>query len=519
MIRSYIKILLLATIAVAIVSSMGYAQNFVRDYEGGEDEYEYVDRVRIDRYLDTEIWTNQPDGEYYEGDDIVMKFRTNRDAFVAIYSVDSRGRVNMLFPSSSDQDNYIQGGVTFSIPDARDEFDLVVTGPEGVENIQVVASRERFPIPDWYPNSGLICDWEDRADYMDYVNNRYFVRYEGQRFAYDRTVIYINEWEDDYFRPVYYPHYPSWTVYGNAYIDYPIGGTVYVNGIYWGCAPLYIPRLYVGWHTISVYDPYGYAWESDIHVLRYSTVVLDRTVIRPSRGFSSKYKEVRSAGYRDPVVYGYPDYKTKVTQITSVSKAKAGVSGSVTTGKKTKQQDVVFKPTRKYMRGDAKLVKTERGYESTAAPMKPSSGSKRKSQDFSTQKKSLSGSKSTGTVERKKVSGGTSGSYGTGRTSPRKDKTSTTSRIRKQSPSKTKAKEQIKSQSGNTSGKKSQPTTNLRKIDKRSKSVEKKKATPAPKIEKKAPAKEKSSQKVKSTETKKTTEPAKTKSSPNKRKR
>ena len=134
MIRSYMKALLLMTVMVAVVFTVGHGQNFVRDYEGGDDyEYDYTDRIRIDRYLDTEIWTNHPDGEFYEGDDIVIKFRTNRDAFVAIYSIDSRDRVNILFPSSPEQENYVQGGVTYSIPGALDDYDLVVTGPEGVD--------------------------------------------------------------------------------------------------------------------------------------------------------------------------------------------------------------------------------------------------------------------------------------------------------------------------------------------------------------------------------------------------
>lgn len=315
---------------------------------------DYLDRIKVDRYLDVEVWTNHSDNEYYEGDNVVLSFRTNRDAFVVIYSVDSRGRVNMLFPNAPGDDNYVTGGVTYSLPDGGDDFDLVVSGPEGVENIQAIASREKFPIPDWYPTSGLFCDWDDRLEYMDYINAEYFVRYDGQRFAFDRTAIYINEWEQEYYRPVYFPHYHDWTVCGNVYIDYPWGATVYINGIYWGVTPLYIPRVYVGWHTFTIYDYYGYCWEYPVHITRYNTVVLDRSIVVTSPTIVSKYKEVRTVGYRDPVSNGYPKFKTKDVITASKPSLKSTTLTSTTSTPAL---------SKKYAIGSAKVVKTERGFE------------------------------------------------------------------------------------------------------------------------------------------------------------
>ena len=317
-------------------------------------DQDYFDRLKIDRYLDVEVWTNHSDNEFYEGDNIVINFRANRDAFVAIYSIDSRGRVNLLFPTAFGDDNYVQGGVTYSLPDGGDDFDLVVSGPEGVENIQAIASRERFPIPEWYPTSGLVFDWDDRLEYMDYINGQYFVRYTGQRFAFDRTSIYINEWEPEYYRPVYYPHYPNWSVCGNVYIDYPWGSTVYINGVYWGVTPLYIPRIYVGWHTFTVYDYYGYCWEYPVHITRYNTVILDRTIVVTSPTVVSKYKSVRTVGYRDPITSGYPKFKTKTVVTSSKPALKRTTVTKTTTTKML---------SKKYVKGTAKVVKTDRGFE------------------------------------------------------------------------------------------------------------------------------------------------------------
>lgn len=352
MLRMISRILGLTALAAVMLSPTVVAV----DEEFGGD---YYNRIKIDRYLDIEIWTNHSDNEFHEGDNFVLNFRTNQDAFVAIYSVDSKGRVNMLFPMSPDDDNYVRGGATYRIPDGADDFDLVVTGPEGVENIQAIASRERFPIPDWYPASGLICDWEDRLEFMDYINAEHFVKYGGQRFAFDRSAIYIEEWEPHYYRPIYHPVYPSWSVCGNVYIDYPYGGTVYIDGIYWGVIPLYIPRIYIGWHTFTIYDYYGYCWEYPVHVTRYNTVILDRTVIVTSPTVVSKYKDVRLVGYRNPVAHGYPTFKTKniVT-----AKPPAGAVKTIET------KDVPL--AKKFVRGSSNVIKTDRGYETAGGTIK-----------------------------------------------------------------------------------------------------------------------------------------------------
>ena len=342
-----------------------YDNENLQRQDRGDDNGQYDSPVRIDRYLDVQVWPNRDDGEYYAGDNIVLNFRANRDCFVAIYSVDSRGRVNLLFPSDPADDNFITGGVTYRLPSGNDRYDLVVNGPDGRENIQIVASRERFPIPNWYNNSGLVCDDNDRDEYMDRLNTRYFVRYPGQRFAFDRSVVFVSEWEPDYYRPIYSPYYPDWAVCGNVYVDYPWGGSIYIDGIYWGVTPLYIPRLVVGWHVITVYDPYNYCWESDFHVNRYHTMVFDRTVVKTTRVIDSRFKDVRVTKWRDPVRNGYPDFKVGAT----LSKTpRGGVSGAVTGIDKTPKLGGAsiddFRPLpKKYVHGDANLVKTDRGYE------------------------------------------------------------------------------------------------------------------------------------------------------------
>lgn len=359
--KLYKRAVLITIMVIMGMLTASAQDNITRGYDNDND---YSERSRIDRYLDVELWTNHSDDEFYEGDNIIIYYRANRDAFIAIYTVDTRGRVNLLFPTSPSDDNFIRGGATYSLPGSGDNFNLEVNGPEGVENIQIIASRDKFPIPDWYSRSGIVCDWDDRYDFMDYLNERYFVRYDGQRFAYDRVAIIVDRWEPDYYRPVYWPVYPTWSVYGNVYIDYPWGGTVYINGIYWGCAPLYIPRLLVGWHTITIYDPWGYCWESDFHVSRYNTVIFDRTIIVTKAHVISRYSS-NKIGYRDPVSHGYPNFKQHV-----IASNKTTVKNNISTGGNIKSgdkqiasvdNDITLKKS--YIRGSARLVKSDRGYE------------------------------------------------------------------------------------------------------------------------------------------------------------
>lgn len=366
MLRAKITSIVVGLALTSMAATAVRSQSISRD---NDDDQNYVDRSKIDRYLDVEIWANHSDGDYYVGDNVVLRFRANGDAFVAIYSIDSRGRVNLLFPVAPSDDNFVRGGQTYRLPGAHDDFDLVLSGPEGVENIQIIASREKFPIPDWYQTSGLLADWDDRLDYMDYLNNHYFVRYPGQRFAYDRTALYVNEWEEEYFRPVYDPDYPTWTMAGNVYFDYPYGSSLYINGIYWGATPLYIPRLYVGWHTFSLYDSYGYCWESDVHVTRYHTVVLDHHNVVTSPNVRSKYKEVRFAGYRNPSKSGYTDYTQRVKTIKAVRKSSGGGGkAALVSGTSVTKSKVVFTSgTKKHIRGESKIVKTNRGLETAGS--------------------------------------------------------------------------------------------------------------------------------------------------------
>ena len=318
--RKILKVLAAALMLTAIVGmSADTARGEMEKYRKGVDYSSYID---YDRYIDIEVWTDVD--EYYEGDNITVYFRANKDCYVVLYNLDSRGNVNILYPADRWDDSRVERDRTYRIPDSYDDYELTVRGPEGVEYIQAVASMMPLPIPQWGGDYGPVAEG-DPIDYMDYINAEHFGK--DNRIALDMTLFRVKEWHQAYYRPVYNYHRYDWNLSGMVYVDYPWGATIYVDGVYWGIAPLYIPRIYYGWHWITVYDRYGYCWEDRVHVYRNKTVILDNTVINTRAGVKSKYRDVRQKGYLNPEKNGYPDYsknvRSKQTAMTEY-KAKRG---------------------------------------------------------------------------------------------------------------------------------------------------------------------------------------------------
>jgi len=379
-----IMIMMTALFMALTLGTVNSSARVTAEYNPDVDYMQYID---IDRYLNVEVWTD--DDEYYEGDNIQISFRASEDCYVAIYNIDTRGHINLIFPDSPNQDNWVEGGYVYTIPGRYDDYDLTVQGPEGIEHLQIIASKKPFRMPDWYRGSGIISSY-DAYDFMEFIAATYFECNGHCRFALDVTSFQVKEWHRHYFRPVYtYHHYPhwDWSYYGGVYIDYPFGATIYIDGVYWGVAPLFIPRIYWGWHYVTIYDRYGYCWEDRIHVYREKRVVLDRTVINTREGVKSRFKDVRKQGYLNPARNGYPDYSEKVrtkkaykpvSQTHTVTKDRVLVDkntrGTTVTGKRTGYESSVTKGRST----GAKRESTER-YKSTTKKYRSSNAEKRSS--------------------------------------------------------------------------------------------------------------------------------------------
>jgi hypothetical protein len=279
------RILILTALLMAVVGT-AYSQNLVREYRQTD--------------LQVDLWVDRDDGTYYAGDPIEIYFQVNADAHVAIYSVDTRGTVNLIFPVEPWEDGFVRAGEVYVLPRQQDDFDLVVRGPEGTEYIQAIASRDYLEIPDWFEGSGVQCEpQDDRDKFIDYVNGRYFESRGRELRAFDLTSIYIHA-PRYYSRPVYVQE-PWHGTYGAVvYVDYPYGGEVYIDGIFIGYAPLYIPRVYIGYHIFTIYDRWGYCWERNYYVYHDHVIFLDRTLVRTNKYTVSRYKDIRTQTRKYP---------------------------------------------------------------------------------------------------------------------------------------------------------------------------------------------------------------------------
>jgi hypothetical protein len=312
----------------------------------------------LDKGLDLEVWTKDDETDYYQGDELKLRFRANLDCYVAIFAIDNRGFVTMLFPTDKKKGNYVAGGEKYKLPD-DDQEDLELNGPEGTVYVFAKASRLPFEVPDWYRNSGIVNEDEDVWKFARELDEYYFSGVEGQTFAYDRAIVFVNEWEPDYFRPIYSPVYHSHLIYGNAYIDHGWGHSVYIDGVFWGVTPLYLPRVPLGWRTVTIFGANGGVWEQDVYFDAYNTIVLDGVHVTLHIGHRSRFSIGFSVGYRDPIVAGYVGFHLRLDRMRAARARRVAVIAKVNTGGDTEPGRRDHR--RKYVRGHTRVKKDARG--------------------------------------------------------------------------------------------------------------------------------------------------------------
>jgi len=215
--------------------------------------------------LEVYVWPDRGmDGVYYPGENINVNVEVTRDAFLVLYNIDSRGHMRILFPSAPWEDNFVQAGDVISFPRGYDDYDWTIEGPAGTEYIQAIASEIPISLPEWpvylqSVNSSSYIAPElrnfrsdgDRYHYIDVVNRNITGRYydwcatDVATFQVRSVPRYQHSYDYDPWPDVFY---------GSVYIGWPIGSRIYVDNIYIGVAPCYIPRHYTGRRVITCYD-------------------------------------------------------------------------------------------------------------------------------------------------------------------------------------------------------------------------------------------------------------------------
>lgn len=404
-------------LAALLITGAVQAQNLVRDYR---------DTGPVD--LDIEVWVDNEDGIYYVGEEVRIYFQANYDCFAVIYGVDTRGEVNILFPEEPWEEGRIQAGETYSIPGRAADYDLIVSGPEGIEHIQAIASVEQMVIPDWYGGETIFKDdREDPEDFIEEINYRYFeCRWDDCIKAYDHTSIYVKS-ANYYYKPVYVPQpWYSAPDYTMIYIDYPYGGEVFIDGVFIGIAPLYVPRIVLGWHWFTIYDRYGYCWEHRYHI-RYhdQPYYFDHSIVNTSRSKVSRYSDLRtqSKEYRKSD-FVLSEKRVKNTRASGPTGVRQKVDKFARPGSSTKyDKDYSSKSTDRYKSGTAgksthnrtrksattdAIKRSTNKWDSWSSKKSESRKSSRDSDGYRTTKKSSSSKRSSGSKSTFKRSTGSS---------------------------------------------------------------------------------------------------------------
>ncbi|MEM7583565.1 MAG: DUF4384 domain-containing protein [Acidobacteriota bacterium] len=92
--------------------------------------------------VEVEIWTDRGhNARYCAGESIEIYFRTNVDAYVAIYDIDTTGRIHKLFPTRRAHHNFVRGGEVNRVP-ARYGYHFEVEGPSGWETLKAIAALD-----------------------------------------------------------------------------------------------------------------------------------------------------------------------------------------------------------------------------------------------------------------------------------------------------------------------------------------------------------------------------------------
>jgi hypothetical protein len=210
-----------------------------------------------------EVWTNKGnDANYYFGEDVAVYFRADQDCYAVVYDIDPAGEVNVLYPSNVSGSTYIAADKVYRIPDYNDDFHMEVSGNSGSENIFAVASYDYINPPDYMK----YIEYDYGQDNY-YDNNVFITRVSGNlgqfttqlnnRIANEPFVVaHTQFFVDATYR--HHEHYRYWDTdpynVGSVWIgcDWP-GSEVWIDGVYYGIAPLYLPSIIVGYHWVWVY--------------------------------------------------------------------------------------------------------------------------------------------------------------------------------------------------------------------------------------------------------------------------
>ncbi|HEU23895.1 MAG TPA: PEGA domain-containing protein [Mesoaciditoga lauensis] len=265
--------------------------------------------------LTINVWTDKPAGAtFYPGDNIHIYFKTSQNAYVTIYDYTTDGNVRVIFPNFFQRDNFVKGGMVYVIPNPNYNYNLTVSGPNGREIIEAVASTTPIVQPP-LPSNKAFGEITDGPNYFQKLK----LEITGKDVAVGVTYFYVG------FVPLTgIVHFES----------QPSGAKVYVDGIYEGLAPLDLQlaegehfavfwydnvsvskSFYVNPNTYNTVKAYLYPQQSYNFSVNFNTSPPGAMIFVNGRMLGISPCVVSLAGGTYQITIVKPDYSTIVTQI------------------------------------------------------------------------------------------------------------------------------------------------------------------------------------------------------------
>ncbi|HEU4941344.1 MAG TPA: DUF4384 domain-containing protein, partial [Candidatus Eisenbacteria bacterium] len=123
--------------------------------------------IRQSSRFQIDVWINREEGGVYRpGESMRVFFRSNADAYVLVYNIDTEGYIHLVYPFGPSDPVRVEGGRAYRVPARHDPYDLVADGPAGMEYVVAVASRHPFQDLPWYL-SGRDADRDEYDDELD----------------------------------------------------------------------------------------------------------------------------------------------------------------------------------------------------------------------------------------------------------------------------------------------------------------------------------------------------------------
>lgn len=80
--------------------------------------------------------------EYKVGEDVAIRFKADKDCYLALIDIGTSGKTLILFPNKWHSDNKIEKDKSYTIPPIGGDFAYKVLPPAGIEHIKVIATED-----------------------------------------------------------------------------------------------------------------------------------------------------------------------------------------------------------------------------------------------------------------------------------------------------------------------------------------------------------------------------------------